>query len=50
VEERLQQAYPAAEIIIHIDPVSVVPDEPTPEYPPEETPEGGQGLLNKLLP
>lgn len=50
VEERLQDVYPAAEIIIHIDPISVVPDEPTPEYPPEESPEGGQGLLNKLLP
>jgi ferrous-iron efflux pump FieF len=47
VEERLQEAYPAAEIIIHIDPVSVVPDEPTPEYPVED--ESG-GLLNKLLP
>ena len=30
VERSLQQAYPTAEIIIHIDPVSVVPDEPTP--------------------
>lgn len=33
VEARLQAVYPAAEIIIHIDPVSVVADEPTPEYP-----------------
>jgi ferrous-iron efflux pump FieF len=33
VEARLQGVYPAAEIIIHIDPISVVPDEPTPEYP-----------------
>ena len=33
VEGRLQAVYPAAEIIIHIDPVSVVPGEPTPEYP-----------------
>ncbi len=50
VEDRLQDVYPAAEIIIHIDPVSVVADEPTPEYPPEEPAEAGQGLLNKLLP
>jgi len=50
VEQRLQQAYPTAEIIIHIDPVSVVPDEPTPEYPPAEAAEESQGLLNKLLP
>lgn len=50
VEQRLQQAYPTAEIIIHIDPVSVVPDEPTPEYPPAEPAEESQGLLNKLLP
>ncbi len=34
VEVRLQEVYPSAEIIIHIDPVSVVADEPTPEYPP----------------
>ena len=33
VEASLQEVYPAAEIIIHIDPVSVVPGEPTPEYP-----------------
>jgi len=33
VEARLLEVYPAAEIIIHIDPVSVVADEPTPEYP-----------------
>ena len=33
VESSLQAVYPAAEIIIHIDPVSVVPGEPTPEYP-----------------
>jgi len=32
VEDALQQAYPEAEIIIHIDPVSVVPDEPTPSF------------------
>jgi ferrous-iron efflux pump FieF len=32
VEERLQEAYPNAEIIIHIDPISVVPDEPVPEF------------------
>ncbi len=50
VEQRLQQAYPTAEIIIHIDPVSVVPDEPTPEYPPAEATEEAPGLLNKLLP
>jgi len=47
VEGRLQEVYPAAEIIIHIGPVSVVPDEPTPEYPPEAE---SEGLLNKLLP
>ena len=47
VEARLLEVYPAAEIIIHIDPVSVVPDEPTPEYPPEQE---SEGLLNKLLP
>lgn len=50
VESSLQDVYPAAEIIIHIDPISVVPDEPTPEYPVEEPPEESQGLLNKLLP
>jgi len=50
VEARLLQVYPTAEVIIHIDPVSVVPDEPTPEFPLEEEPESGQGLLNKLLP
>ena len=33
VEAHLLEVYPAAEIIIHIDPVSVVADEPTPEYP-----------------
>jgi ferrous-iron efflux pump FieF len=33
VESSLQEVYPAAEIIIHIDPVSIVPGEPTPEYP-----------------
>jgi ferrous-iron efflux pump FieF len=49
VERRLQEVYPAAEIIIHIDPISVVADEPTPEYPPEDTPEPGHGRLNKLL-
>lgn len=48
VEARLLELYPAGEIIIHIDPVSVVPDEPTPEFPPPE--ESEQGLLNKLLP
>lgn len=32
VEQQLQQAYPGAEIIIHIDPVSVVPDENVPEF------------------
>lgn len=32
VESRLQQSYPAAEIIIHIDPVSVVPHEPVPLF------------------
>jgi len=50
VELRLQEAYPTAEIIIHIDPVSVVPDEPTPEYPPAHSAEGASGLLDKLLP
>lgn len=50
VELKLQQAYPTAEIIIHIDPVSVVPDEPTPEFPPAHSAEGSSGLLDKLLP
>ena len=34
VEAGLLDVYPATEIIIHIDPISVVPDEQTPEYPP----------------
>lgn len=50
VELRLQEAYPMAEIIIHIDPVSVVADEPTPEYPAPEESEASSGLLDKLLP
>jgi len=32
VERALQQAYPNAEIIIHVDPSSVVADEPVPGY------------------
>ena len=32
VEFKLQQSYPCAEIIIHIDPVSVVPHEPVPVF------------------
>jgi ferrous-iron efflux pump FieF len=32
VEARLQQAYPNAEIIIHVDPASAVPLEPVPEF------------------
>lgn len=32
VEESIAAAYPGAEIIIHIDPLSVVPDEPVPEF------------------
>ena len=32
VEMQLQESYPAAEIIIHIDPASVVPYEPVPAY------------------
>lgn len=32
VELAVQQAYPTAEIIIHIDPVSIVPLEPVPEF------------------
>jgi ferrous-iron efflux pump FieF len=32
VERQLQQSYPNAEIIIHIDPVSVVPHEPVPAF------------------
>ena len=32
VEDSLQRSYPSAEIIIHIDPVSVVASEPTPEF------------------
>jgi len=37
VERKLQAAYPSAEIIIHIDPVSVVPDEPLPVFLQEPT-------------
>ncbi len=40
VEERLLQAYQGAEIIIHIDPVSVVPLEPVPAFLEEETDTG----------
>lgn len=50
VERRLQEAYPNAEIIIHIDPVSVVADEATPAFPPAGETGGASGLLNKLLP
>jgi len=32
VEGELLAAYPGAEIIIHVDPISVVPDEPVPEF------------------
>jgi ferrous-iron efflux pump FieF len=32
VEFKLQQSYPSAEIIIHIDPISVVPHEPVPVF------------------
>ena len=32
VEARLQESYPGAEIIIHIDPVSIVPLESTPDF------------------
>jgi ferrous-iron efflux pump FieF len=32
VEANILSAYPGAEIIIHIDPVSVVPDEPVPPF------------------
>jgi ferrous-iron efflux pump FieF len=32
VEDRLNAVYPGAEIIIHIDPESVVPHEPVPEF------------------
>ena len=32
VEDSLLQSYPGAEIIIHIDPVSVVANEPTPDF------------------
>ncbi len=32
VEHSLQARFPGAEIIIHIDPISVVPDEPTPDF------------------
>ena len=50
VELLLQEAYPTGEIIIHIDPVSVVAGEPTPEYPAPDDAEASQGLLDKLLP
>jgi ferrous-iron efflux pump FieF len=32
VEDSLKEAYPGAQILIHIDPVSVVPHEPVPEF------------------
>ncbi len=32
VEAELQEAYPSAEIIIHVDPASVVPHEPVPAF------------------
>ena len=32
VEKSLQDSFPSAEIIIHIDPVSAVPNEPTPDF------------------
>ena len=32
VEWSLQQAYPGAEVIIHIDPISVLQDEPVPDF------------------
>lgn len=32
VEDSLREAYPGAEILIHIDPVSIVPDEPVPDF------------------
>ena len=32
VERKLQETYPTAEIIIHIDPASVVPHEPVPLF------------------
>ncbi|CAA0121884.1 Ferrous-iron efflux pump FieF [Halioglobus japonicus] len=33
VERDLQNAYPSAEIIIHVDPASIVPLEPAPKFP-----------------
>ena len=36
VEASLLAAYPGAEIIIHIDPLSVVPDEPVPDFLQDE--------------
>jgi ferrous-iron efflux pump FieF len=32
VEEELMEVYPGAEVIIHIDPISVVADEPVPDF------------------
>ena len=32
VEESLMAAYPESEVIIHFDPISVVPSEPVPEF------------------
>ena len=32
VELAIKQAFPGSEIIIHIDPISVVPNEPTPDF------------------
>lgn len=37
VELKLQEVYPTAEIIIHIDPISVVPHEPVPDFLREES-------------
>lgn len=38
VEASLQAVYPGAQIIIHIDPISVVPDEPVPVFLREDDP------------
>jgi ferrous-iron efflux pump FieF len=37
VEDNILELYPGAEVIIHIDPLSVVPDEPVPEFFSEDS-------------
>jgi len=41
VESSLLRVYPGAEVIIHIDPISVVPTEPVPEFLQEKAADSG---------